>query len=252
MFLLLITSLLVQPKLIITMQSPEIVPSLGGYATEGQFPFMAALYHNQQFVCGGSVISENYILTAAHCLHNRDALDMTIILGSIEMVPKMPIVHYFNKTIIHSRFDPINQNFDIALIRLQQPVVLGTSTIDSIELSAEPEEYPANTTATIIGYAVNIGGVYTVDHLKYAYIPIWSRHECNCVIYPPIQDHMVCAGHLLGNVTSCAGDSGGPLVIDAKLYGIVAFGYGCGTRNPAVYIRVPLFRSWIMENMLIE
>ncbi|KAM7344132.1 trypsin 3A1-like [Cochliomyia hominivorax] len=218
-----------------------------GYATEGQFPFKAALLQDGQLKCGGAILTKSFILTAAHCLLNRSPSKMTIAVGAIDLQAGPGISYKLSAFIMHPKYNRINQNYDIGLIKVEEPMELGTFNVNSIQLSNMQEDFGANTTASIMGYAMNINEIYEIKKLKYGEIPIWSREDCNSVIRPPIKDHMICAADYSGEISLCAGDSGGPVVVEGKVYAVVSFGYGCGTDYPIVLTRVPTFRSWIFE-----
>ena len=100
--------------------------------------------------------------------------------------------------------------------------------------------------ACLSGFGQVNGKGQMPNRLQFANIKVWLRKIC--IRYLPYigREGMVCAGDKSGQPKSCYGDSGSPLVLDGKLYGIVSFGFGCGTPNtPSVFTYVPLYRCWI-------
>ncbi|KAM7344135.1 trypsin-3-like [Cochliomyia hominivorax] len=225
-----------------------------GYATLGEFPFFATLFLNGYFRCGGCIISKDYILTASHCISNLKASQIQAVVGIVAINPNSTgILHNVTKLIIHPDFDNETLAFDIGLIQVEKSIKLNTSYVDSIQLTNMEGNYPTNTTATVVGYGLNINteNEYGLK-LKYGHMSMYTEDECNAAISPEIFNHSICATNYLAKVSICSGDSGGPLIIDHKLFGIISSYYTCGTNIPAVFTRVNSLRSWIMQNSQMQ
>ncbi|MDA1362273.1 serine protease [Glycomyces luteolus] len=223
----------------------------GGDVEEGQYPWLVGLgspgegtAYERQF-CGGSVIAEDVVLTAAHCVEESVAEDLVVFSGAIDLesedvveteVVDLHVAEDFN--------DPIAMANDWALLKLAEPV-----DVEPIALGTEPEEYDLLETA---GWGDTGEGFPTTA--QWVEVPFVSDADCEAA-YPDEVDAqtMLCAGDLEnGGVDSCQGDSGGPIMTpageDQVLVGIVSWGYGCAEAgNPGVYGEVADFNDAIDE-----
>ncbi|XP_005187694.1 trypsin-like [Musca domestica] len=200
--------------------------------------------------CGGSIISEDIIVTAAHCLQKYTASQMKVRLGSTEYNTggKLIAVKSFRN---HEDYSSTTNKNDIAVIKLSSPVKQ-TSKIRYIALA---EKTPATgTPAVVTGWGYKCyrcaPGPTTLQEVEVAII---DRRTCASSEYEygsEIMKTMVCAYAV--NKDSCQGDSGGPLVSGNKLVGVVSWGEGCAKPGyPGVYADVATLRSWV-ENTANE
>ncbi|MDM8528209.1 trypsin-like serine protease, partial [Anaerolineales bacterium HSG24] len=227
----------------------------GNEATLGEWPWQARLsisIGQDNFLCGGSLIDENWILTAAHCIENAIPENVTVSLGDYRRSENEDTEQVLNVTQIipHPNYDGATYDNDIALLELETSVQL-TDAVQVVVLGTSNDPVESGTMATITGWGRTSEGGSTSDVLMEAEVPIVTNNTCN-EAYSDIQitDNMLCAGFDEGGVDTCNGDSGGPLIVrdsdDWMLAGIVSFGIGCARPDLyGVYTRVSRYNSWI-------
>lgn len=220
----------------------------GKFAAPGQFPHQVSLQLKGRHHCGGSLISDTMIITAAHCTIGQNPAQMRAVAGTNDLLAGDGKTYGISQFIIHPQYNAQTQDFDLSLIRLSEPVQMG-GNIKTVELADANANFAADTLATISGFGAINGNLELPNKLKFAEVQLWSRDYCNPKNIPGITDRMICAGHPSGQVSSCQGDSGGPLTVDGKLFGVVSWGFGCGAQGrPAMYTYVGALRSWIKQN----
>ncbi|XP_073994864.1 trypsin-like isoform X2 [Rhodnius prolixus] len=231
----------------------------GQNADLGEWPWIAALFNSGRQFCGGSLIDNNHILTAAHCVAHMSAWDvarLTVRLGDHNIKSNTETKHVEKKVkrvVRHRGFDSRTLYNDIAILTLDTPISY-TKNIRSICLPTSSQNY-AGLTATVIGWGSLRESGPQPSELQEVTIPIWTNRECRAKYGPAapggIVEHFLCAGEARRD--SCSGDSGGPLMINEGRWtqvGIVSWGIGCGKgQYPGVYTRVTHFLSWINKNI---
>ncbi|ROT65797.1 protease [Penaeus vannamei] len=231
----------------------------GTAASVGEYPYQVAVLSTiagRQYQCGGSIIKERWILTAAHCfydLSNNKATSVDIIYGTIDINGGAGTTVTASRFIDHPGYDSSTYANDIALVELPQPLNYATdANIQPICLGQE-EDIPFGGKAVASGWGALSFGGSSPDILQEVELDIITINECQQkVSLPPDTNSVVCALTLYKD--TCQGDSGGPLV--AKLcdgtwaqIGIVSYGFQCAVPdNPGVYTRVSAFASWISDN----
>jgi secreted trypsin-like serine protease len=252
--------------------TPQIVG--GTLASPGEYPWQAALVtasqanpYNGQF-CGGSLIAEEWVLTAAHCVVDfgivTDPADIDVVLG-ITTLSSGPTNGSTGQrrdvaqVIPYPGYNEGTFDGDIALLRLASPVTLNSSVgIIGLVEPANAALAAPNVTAVVTGWGntlgqPNPGGTSFPDNLYEVSVPIVSNTTCNApASYSgAITGNMFCAGLIAGGKDSCQGDSGGPLVVPNGSggwlqAGVVSWGDGCAQPNLyGVYSRVWNFTGWI-------
>ncbi|XP_058975875.1 transmembrane protease serine 3-like [Musca domestica] len=227
----------------------------GTQVRQNKYPWTAQLVkgrHYPRLFCGGSLINDRYVLTAAHCVHgNRD--EITIRLLQLDRLSRDPgITRKVVRTIVHPQYNPNTIVNDVALLKLESPVTFNDE-IRPVCLPDANQTYDGKN-AIVAGWGLLKEGGQTSNYLQEATVPIISNQECRLTRYKNIiQDVMLCAGLVKsGGKDACQGDGGGPLMVNEgrfALVGVVSFGYGCGQANaPGVYARVTKFLSWIKTN----
>uniref|UniRef100_A0A667ZRV4 ST14 transmembrane serine protease matriptase n=1 Tax=Myripristis murdjan TaxID=586833 RepID=A0A667ZRV4_9TELE len=234
---------------------------VGGENAElGEWPWQVSLhFQTRGHVCGASILSDKWLLSAAHCFKTTDpqnhvASNWQTYSGMQDQYKHDDVQRRELKTIItHQDYNPMTFDYDIALLELSEPLEF-TNTIHPICLPARTHVFPAGMPCWVTGWGtLREGASQTARLLQKAEVKIINDTVCNVVTEGQVTSRMLCSGFLAGGVDACQGDSGGPLVCfeeSGKWFqaGIVSWGEGCARRNkPGVYTRVTKLRDWITE-----
>nr|XP_058922086.1 transmembrane protease serine 11D [Kogia breviceps] len=237
---------------LITLSDERIIG--GTKAKEGDWPWQVSLQWSNHHYCGGVLISNRWILTAAHCFtRHSDTLLWTVTFGISTTSPKER--RRIRTILIHNNYKPETHENDIALLHLDREVTFNRN-IHVVCLPEASQNIPPGSTAYVTGWGSQSYTGSTVTHLEQARVNIISNNVCNAPssYNGAILPGMLCAGLSQGGVDACQGDSGGPLVQeDARhlwfLTGIVSWGYQCGLPDkPGVYTLVTAYRDWIHQH----
>ncbi|XP_053341159.1 transmembrane protease serine 13b [Clarias gariepinus] len=227
----------------------------GDEADPGQWPWQVSLHFQGSHVCGGSVISQDFIVSAAHCFPSdppawQVPANWRVYLG-VESQYMLPAPQYIADIIIHELYNPNTHDNDIALLKLTQPINF-TGMVQPVCLPAYDQVVLADTECWTTGFGTTEEGE---DHgsiqLMEVEVEIIDRSLCNTAYKGLISNDMLCAGDMNGGKDACQGDSGGPLVCQDDdghwyLYGVTSWGIGCGRVNrPGVYTDVHSYVAWI-------
>ncbi|CAH1738373.1 unnamed protein product [Aphis gossypii] len=253
---------------------------IGGNPSElGSWPWIAALGYQSlnknnraiQWNCGGTLITNSLVLTAAHCVHNiKNAKMTTVRLGELDLDPEvmdnaMPLDVPVERIIIHEQYNENKIANDIALVKLKnsvtfneliQPICMPmSSAMKNIDMSRSLP-FVAGWGTTLPTFSYSFPRVTTLMEVQ---VPITSTKQCkDAYANEPaavIDDRVLCAGFPEGGKDSCRGDSGGPLMFPKGkqyyLMGIVSFGHKrCGEPGfPGVYTRLPSFMDWVIDKI---
>ncbi|XP_051165564.1 trypsin-like isoform X2 [Leptopilina boulardi] len=202
----------------------------GKVADINHIPYMAAIFHDENYRCGAVIIDKLWLITASHCVQELQS-DYTVRLGTSykyyggEEHKIDKVIRYREK---YSKRDDAGYNDDIALIKLDIPIEIKEK--QSPILLAKFDDLPVGRKIQISGFGVTSENGLASNVLRTAFVPIIDEDECKKIYSnnPLNDDRVFCAGFVkTGGVDSCFGDSGGPAVLNGKLIGIVMGGDGC-------------------------
>ncbi|XP_062247626.1 chymotrypsin-like elastase family member 2A [Platichthys flesus] len=243
--------------------SPVVTRVVGGEDVRpNSWPWQISLQYNRQgewrHTCGGTLISNQWVLTAAHCISSGK--EYRVGLGKHNLIETEAGAVFMGTAniVVHERWNPFFIRNDIALIKLETPV----SFSDSIMAACLPAAgflLPHNESCYVTGWGRISTGGPIADILQQALLPVVDHATCTKPDWwgSQVKDTMVCAGGD-GVVSGCNGDSGGPLNCRSAdgtwgVHGIVSFGSGLSCnfpKKPTVFTQVSSYSDWISSKML--
>ncbi|XP_044262513.1 trypsin-3-like isoform X2 [Tribolium madens] len=213
-----------------------------------EVPWQVALQNNGNHFCGGSIISEKYVVTAAHCTDEILLENIATQVGSSFKQSSGQIVGVKN-IYQHPNYISSTNDFDISILELESPLEFG-SEISPVSLPSSDKVWEVGTSAFVTGWGLTSEDGSTSSQLRGATVHIISKSDC-IVAYDQnlITSRMLCADNPKRGKDACQGDSGGPMVVGDVLAGIVSWGEGCARPDaPGVYTDVAVLRDFIKEN----
>uniref|UniRef100_A0A8C9NC77 Enteropeptidase n=1 Tax=Serinus canaria TaxID=9135 RepID=A0A8C9NC77_SERCA len=227
----------------------------GNDARREAWPWIVSLHFNFQPVCGASLVSDEWLVTAAHCVYGRQlkpsrwraALGL---YSQADLAQPPTVVQNIDRIIINPHYMRETKDSDIALMHLQHKVQY-TDYIQPICLPEKDQQFSPGINCSIAGWGSIRNEGPSSDILQEAEVPLLSNEKCQQ--WMPkynITENMLCAGYDMGRIDSCQGDSGGPLTFEDGdkwfLVGVTSFGEKCALpQRPGVYARVTMFVDWI-------
>ncbi|XP_032284232.1 coagulation factor IX isoform X2 [Phoca vitulina] len=240
----------------LTQPLNDLTRIVGGKdAKPGQFPWQVLLNGKVDAFCGGSIINEKWVVTAAHCIEPDDKI--TVVAGEHNTEVREPTEQKRNviRTILHHSYNAtVNKyNHDIALLELDEPLTLNSYVTP---ICVADREYTNIFLKFGSGYVSGWGRVFnrgrSASTLQYLKVPLVDRATCLRSTKFTIYNNMFCAGFHEGGKDSCQGDSGGPHVTEVEgisfLTGIISWGEECAMKGKyGIYTKVSRYVNWIKE-----
>jgi len=224
----------------------------GEVATPHEFPWQVALYVDDSWFCGGTIISDEWILTAAHCTDGARRIEVVSGAqrpGTIEPTQNRQYSRHF---FTHPEWNSLILRNDLALIQLREKLTW-TSAISPVCLpTRDSVELQAGDMVTASGWGVTSDSSFatTTEELHKVTVPILDRRTCKDTFGLAVTKNHICMNTTGGHGT-CQGDSGGPLTwLENGKYvtrGITSYGHvaGCTLGYPAVDTNVKSYLDWI-------
>ncbi|XP_056390130.1 serine protease 33-like [Hyla sarda] len=261
----------------------------GKNSVSGKWPWQISIIYERSHLCGGSLISTSWVVTAAHCMsserrrrrrgssvdHRRSTHrrhrrltngELYVMLGVLNLTGTSTsgVIVPVKTVIIHPIYNGDGTSGDLALLELESPVTFN-NYIWPICLPSPNQVFPDGMMCWLTGWGdiaegVKLSAPYILQEVD---LPLINSSACDQMfrdIYNIdssiviVQEDMICAGYCEGKKDACQGDSGGPLACQIGsswfLAGIVSWGDGCARPGePGVYTKVSSFSAWIQENI---
>jgi trypsin len=217
----------------------------GEPTTIKEHPWQVAL-NVENSLCGGSLIGDRWVLTAAHCFKPSSRPDQVKAKAGATNYVTEGAWSDIERIVIHEAYDPGSHENDLALIRLR------SRPQGRVIPLAGAQAIPVGQPLEVTGWGATGEGGDAARRLLKASVPYVDNVTCNesSGYNGLIKRGMMCAGYREGGVDSCQGDSGGPLVWRTGdgpvLVGVVSWGEGCARKlRYGVYTRVASYTDWI-------
>ncbi|KAL0151358.1 hypothetical protein M9458_053352 [Cirrhinus mrigala] len=209
-------------------------------------PYMVSVQMKNQHICGGFLISDRFVMTAAHCRNSAPVL--TVVLGAHNLQNKnensvrIKVESYYS----HPQYTSESFHNDILLLRLEKNAQLNNN-IKPISIPTKAGDIEADSVCSIAGWGLLETNGTQSNHLMETNVMVmnnkkceskWGKEEFSASL-------MMC---VYGKGGSCHGDSGGPLVCGDTAVGVTSFGdrYICNSpERPDAYTKISAYLPWI-------
>lgn len=232
-------------------------------ADVGNFPSLVSLQTNDfKHFCGGSLISNRYILTAAHCLFKYRGgvfrrTRFQIMGGDISTsLTRRSSTRVYRRAALvfpHPKYNNVTKENDICVVKLAIEIASVDQIVYPIPMSrliVKPHSF-----CWVAGWGhTEFGKPFMVEDLNKVLVTMFGWKRCKELYEDTfVMDTMMCAGYVRGGKDACQGDYGGGLFCEDTLVGIASSSYGCGSAyHPTIYMNVTAYRPWIEKCMKYE
>ncbi|KAM4611939.1 transmembrane protease serine 6 [Polymixia lowei] len=231
----------------------------GVNALEGEWPWQASLQVRGRHICGGALISDQWVVSAAHCFYDDRLYSpsvWTVYLGKLLLNRSSPMEEVSRVRLIHLHhyYDEESHDYDLALLRLDRHAsALLAGHARPACLPPVTHQLDPGLLCWVTGWGALREGGSISNTLQKVDVRLVSEEACVRSYGHLVTPRMLCAGYRSGEKDACQGDSGGPLVCQEPsgrwfLAGVVSWGKGCGRPDYyGVYTRITKFTSWITQ-----
>jgi trypsin len=220
----------------------------GSRASIADHPYVVYLTTTDGFqFCGGTLVDDNKVVTAAHCTAGKQPADIMVVAGREDKQSGAGITTAVREIWVNPQFADVRSGSDVSVLTLVQRL-----SYEPLKLPKKDDTalYTAGQPGLILGWGRTAADGQASQYLMQATVPVMTDPDC-VKSYPDYKAAaMVCAGVPQGGVDSCQGDSGGPFIVDGKLAGITSWGEGCaGPGKPGVYTRVAAYADLLEDQV---
>ncbi|KAM4594240.1 transmembrane protease serine 6 [Fundulus diaphanus] len=231
----------------------------GTEASEGEWPWQASLQVQGTHICGGALISSQWVASAAHCFYDDRLYSpsvWTVYLGKLLLNRSSPTeeVARVQQIHLHQYYDDESHDYDLALLKLDRPAyTLLTGHARPACLPPPTHQLEPGLLCWVTGWGAQQEGGRASNMLQKVDVRLVSEEACIRSYGYRVTPRMLCAGYRSGGKDACQGDSGGPLVCQEPsgrwfLAGVVSWGVGCGRPDfYGVYTRITRLTEWIKK-----
>ncbi|XP_012272591.1 chymotrypsin-2-like [Orussus abietinus] len=229
--------------LVLVIEGREIPRIVGGSdAPDGKYPHQVSLKRNGRHLCGGSILNNRWILTAAHCLVAASGRTLNVVVGT-NLLSEDGEVYQSDYIVRHEKYDPSLIRNDIGLIHVNKDIVYNEK-VQPIALPSSNFEDPEHP-VLLSGWGTTILNGQVPNTLQEISLNVIPLQKCRNIHWQ-VTETNICTFTKSGE-GACHGDSGGALVAGNEQVGIVSWGYPCARGYPDVFTRVYTYLDWIKK-----
>jgi secreted trypsin-like serine protease len=220
----------------------------GSRASIADHPYVVYLSTADGFqFCGGTLVDDNKVITAAHCTVGKKPADIVVVAGREDKESGAGVVSPVKTIWVHPEFADVRSGGDVSVLTLTQRLPYQPMALPKKD---DPDLYANGAQGLILGWGRVAANGQPSRYLLQASVPVMADPDCTKAYSAYKAEAMVCAGVPQGGVDSCQGDSGGPLIVNGKLAGITSWGEGCAAAGkPGVYTRLAAYRD-VLEDQV--
>jgi len=229
-------------------------------ARPNEFPWQVSVQRKSSgsHFCGASIINQNWIVCAAHCMDGETPGIVSVVVGEHDRgsADAVSVAHDVSAIFVHELYNSRTVENDVSVIKTLLAIAFSVN-VGPI-CAPDPANDYVNFKSQCAGWGtINSGGICCPDVLRYVTLNVTTNAFCDAVYTTDtITPDMICATDNTGmnERDSCQGDSGGPLSVKSaggifSLIGIVSWGIGCASGFPGVYARVGYQAAWITDKI---